>query len=62
MRLMTAEKLIQLFKTIGCRIFVEDGNVCAQGGNLHNLSNAHPLWKLIKLHYPLLCKHFGVEE
>ena len=62
MRLMTAEGLIKILGSIGCKVFIRDGLVCAQGGNLHNLDNNHPLWKLIIIHYPLICKHFGVEE
>ncbi len=62
MKLMTAEKLIKILGSIGCRVFIKNGLVCTQGGNLHNLDNSHPLWKLIILHYPLICKHYGVKE
>ena len=62
MKLMTAEKLISILKKSGCETFSQNGLVVVQGGGIHEKSNDHPFWKLIKLHYPLLCKHFGVPE
>ena len=62
MRLMTAEKLIEVLSKTGCRIFVLDNEVSLQGGGIHNKPNSHPLWKLLLLHYSVLCKHFGVPE
>lgn len=59
---MSAEKIVKILSQVGCKIFVEDGLVCTQGGNLHNLNNDHQLWRLIIIHYPLICKHFGVPE
>lgn len=62
MRPMSAEKVIKILNSIGAKVYVFEGEIAAQGGNLHNLPNSHPMWRLIKIHYSILCKHFGVPE
>ena len=62
MKKMKPESVIKICQLKGVKIFVEDGDICVQGGGCHNWDNSHWFWKLMKIHYSDLCKHFGVKE
>ena len=60
MRLMTAEKIIELLDKNGIQLKKYDNDIGVYGNINANISNNHPLMKLFKLHLDILCKHFGV--
>lgn len=62
MRKMNPIKLIALCNKKGVKVFVENGDVVVQGGGCHNWDNSHWFWRLMKIHYSDICKHFGVME
>ena len=62
MRKMKLESIIKVCQLKGVKIFVEDCDICVQGGGCHNWDNSHWFWRLMKIHYSDLCKHFGVKK
>lgn len=60
MKLMTAEKLIELLDKNGIQLKKYDDDIGVYGRINADISNSHPLMKLFKLHLDILCKYFGV--
>lgn len=60
MRKMRIEKLIQIVKQRGIEFSVKDGELYIHGAS--HLSQYDPLIRLMSLHYPELCTHFGVKS
>lgn len=60
MKLMTAEKIIELLSRNGIQLKKYDDDIGVYGNINANISNNHPLMRLFKLHLDILCAHFGV--
>ena len=60
MKLMTAEKLIELLNKNGIQLKKHGDGIGAYGNIDPNIPNSHPMMKLFKLHLDVLCKHFNV--
>lgn len=60
MKLMTAEKLIDLLNKNGIQLKKYDDDIGVYGRINGDIPNNHPLMRLFKLHLDILCKHFGV--
>lgn len=59
---MKAEKLIELCKQRGIRVWAQDDDVHMKGGGFGNLSNSHPFMRLVMMHVEELCVYFGVSK
>ena len=60
MKLMTAEKIIELLGKNGIQLKRYEDDIGVYGNINSNISNNHPIMRLFKLHLDILCKHFGV--
>lgn len=60
MRLMTAEKVIELLDKNGIQLKRYEDDIGVYWNINANISNDHPIMKLFKLHLDVLCKHFNV--
>lgn len=60
MKLMTAEKIIDLLNKNGIQLKRYENDIGVYGNISANISNDHPIMRLFKLHLDVLCKHFNV--
>lgn len=60
MKLMTAEKIIELLNKNGIQLKKYEDDIGVYGNINSNISNNHPIMVLFKLHLDILCKHFNV--
>lgn len=59
MKKMKPETLISMLNKRGIRIFNRNGELCGQGGGVHNMKASHPVMQLIKTHISELDQHLG---
>lgn len=60
MKLMTAEKIIDLLNKNGIQLKRYENDIGVYGNISANISNDHPIMRMFKLHLDVLCKHFNV--